>query len=67
MSRLYYTEDGRVLPTLCEELTRFRHARKTLLLPPTEEAASLYLLARSYPDTYTGTATGVGAATANRA
>ena len=50
MSRLYYTEDGRVLPTLCEELTRFRYARKTLSLPPTEEAASLYLLARSYPD-----------------
>ncbi len=50
MSRLYYTEDGRVLPTLCEELTTFRRTRKILTLPETRGPAAVYLLARSYPD-----------------
>lgn len=50
MSRLYYTEEGRVIPTLCEELTAFRRVRKTLMLPETRDAARLYLLARSHPD-----------------
>ena len=48
MSKLYLTETGRVIPTLCEELTTFRRVRKTLRLPATEQAATLYLLARSY-------------------
>jgi len=46
MSRLYLTEAGHVVPSLCEELTRFRHARKILDLPPTSSTATLYLLAR---------------------
>lgn len=49
MSKLYFTESGRTVPTLCEELTRYRRARKTLVLPPTAEPATLYLLARTYP------------------
>lgn len=28
MSRLYHTEEGRAIPSLCEELTRFRRACK---------------------------------------
>jgi hypothetical protein len=36
MSKLYLTETGRVIPTLCEELTTFRRARKRLRLPATE-------------------------------
>ena len=50
MSRLFYSEEGRVLPSLCEELTVFRRARKTLALPATAAPASLYILARCYPD-----------------
>ncbi len=46
MSRLHLTEAGHVVPTLCEELTRFRRARKVLHLPPTSGPATLYLLAR---------------------
>jgi len=49
MSRLYRTEEGHVIPTLCEELTRFRRARKVLQIPPTESWGTLYLLARAYP------------------
>lgn len=51
MSRLFYSEQGRVIPTLCEELTRFRRVRKTLDLPATRETAALYILARAYPNT----------------
>jgi transglutaminase-like putative cysteine protease len=50
MSKLYFTESGHVIPTLCEELTDYRHARKILHLPGTREPARLYVLARSYPD-----------------
>jgi len=50
MSRLYYTEEGRVIPGLCEELTRFRHARKHLDLPATDAAAQVWILARAYPE-----------------
>jgi hypothetical protein len=50
MSQLYTTETGRVVPTLCEELTRFRRARKVLTLPPTAEPAMLFILARPYPE-----------------
>ena len=50
MSKLYHTEEGRVIPTLGEELTRFRRARKTLELPATEAPATLFVLARSYGD-----------------
>ena len=43
MSRLYYSEEGRVMPSLCEELTIFRRARKTLTLARDERAGnSLY-------------------------
>jgi hypothetical protein len=49
MSRLYLTERGRVIPTLCEELTTFRRARKVLDLPRTERPGILYILARPYP------------------
>jgi len=51
MSKLYLTESGHVIPTLCEELTAYRRARKVLNLPATENPASLYILARSYPET----------------
>ena len=50
MSRLYHTEEGRVIPSLCEELTRFRRAGKILELPATAAPAEVFLLARSYPD-----------------
>jgi hypothetical protein len=48
MSRLHATERGHVIPTLCEELTTYRHARKRLSLPVTTSPATLYLLARSH-------------------
>jgi len=48
MSKLYYNEAGHVLPTLCEELTSCRRARKVLVLPGTQAPASLYVLARPY-------------------
>lgn len=51
MSRLFWSERGHVLPTLSEELTTFRRARKILRLPDPSaaEQAVLYLLARPYP------------------
>ena len=49
MSRLYYSEEGRVTPSLCEELTQFRRVRKHLVLPATAEVAQVFILARSYP------------------
>lgn len=49
MSQLYYSEQGNVIPSLCEELTDYRRARKVLSLPGTREPATLYVLARSYP------------------
>jgi hypothetical protein len=51
MSRLYLTERGHVVPTLCEEVTTYRRARKVLDLPQTERPAILYVLARPYPGT----------------
>ena len=48
MSHLYLTESGHVVPTLCEELTRYRRARKVLDLPPTAGPATLYILARPH-------------------
>ncbi len=48
MSRLYHNESGRVIPSLCEELTRFRRGRVILNLPVTGSDATLYLLARSH-------------------
>ena len=48
MSRLYYSEEGRVMPSLCEELTIFRRARKTLTLPATNAPGTVYILARPY-------------------
>ncbi len=48
MSKVHFTESGHVLPTLCEELTAYRRARKVLELPATAAPATLYLLARPY-------------------
>lgn len=50
MSRLYYSEEGRVSPSLCEEVTRFRRIRKHLDLPSTAQSAQLFILASAYPD-----------------
>jgi len=51
MSQLFYSERGHVVPTLSEELTTFRRARKVFRLPDPSsvERATLYLLARPYP------------------
>lgn len=49
MSKLYYSEQGLVIPSLCEELTDYRRARKVLYLPGTRQPATLFLLARCYP------------------
>jgi len=49
MSKLYHTETGNVIPTLCEELTDYRRARKVLQLPGTGGVATLFVLARAYP------------------
>ena len=46
MSRLYLSESGHVIPTLGEELTAFRRARKVLSLPQTGAPATAYVLAR---------------------
>ena len=48
MSKLYHTENGHAIPTLAEELTTFRRARKKLDLPPTEAPAKLYFMARAW-------------------
>jgi len=48
MSQLYFTERGNMLPTLSEELTTYRRARKVLQLPGTANPATLYILARTY-------------------
>lgn len=48
MSKVYYTESGHVLPTLGEELTSYRRARKVLDLPGTAAPATLFFLARPY-------------------
>ena len=48
MSRLYHNESGRVIPALCEELTRFRRARVILNLPATGSDAVLFVLARPH-------------------
>ena len=50
MSKLYHTESGHVIPTLAEELTTFRSARKSLHLEATASAAKLYFMARAWPD-----------------
>lgn len=46
MSQLYYTEQGNVVSTLCEELTSYRRAQKVLHLPATQKGGTLYFLAR---------------------
>ena len=56
MSKLYFNETGRVIPTLCEELSTFRRARTLAYGPESEAPATLYLLARAYPES--GTTTG---------
>jgi len=48
MSRLYHNESGRVIPSLCEELTRYRRARVILALPATGSDGVLFLLARPH-------------------
>ena len=41
MSKLYYTDGGHVVPTMCEEVTTFRRARKALHLPGTSVTGTL--------------------------
>ncbi len=48
MSKLFYNEQGHMVPTLGEELTDCRRARKVLDLPGTAAPATLYLLARPH-------------------
>jgi len=48
MSKLYLSESGNVVPTLCEELTIYRRGRKVLHLPPTAAPGTLYILGHSY-------------------
>ena len=48
MSRLYHNESGRVIPSLCEELTRYRRARLRLDLPATGSDGALFVLARPH-------------------
>ncbi len=48
MNRLYLTEEGNVVPTLCEELASYRRVRKVLDLPSTASAGTLFILARSH-------------------
>ncbi len=48
MSRLYHNETGRVIPSLCEELTRYRRARAVLRLPATGSDATLFFLVRPH-------------------
>jgi hypothetical protein len=50
VSKLFYSEDGGVVATQCEELATYRRARKVLLLPETRSTATLYLMARCYPE-----------------
>lgn len=47
MSTLYATEKGRQIPTLGEELTTRRRARKEITLPATSRDAQLHVLAAS--------------------
>ena len=49
MSKLYYTEQGRVIVSLSEELTFYRRARKVLDLPGTASPAEIFVLARPFP------------------
>ena len=51
MSKLYFTEEGRVIPSLGEELTSVRWARKQMNLPGTRADAALYILARAHVGT----------------
>lgn len=51
MSRLYFSENGNVIPSLCEELTAWRRARKMLHLPVTTSPSTLHLLARAHEGT----------------
>lgn len=46
MSKLYHNETGRVIPTICEEITRFRRAKVHLSLPASDASATLYILAK---------------------
>ena len=48
MSKLYANETGRVIPTLCEEVTRFRRVKTSLRLPAELSDGTLYLLGRPY-------------------
>lgn len=49
MTKLYFSDSGRVIASLCEELTDYRHARKLIDLPKTFKDAQLFILARAYP------------------
>jgi hypothetical protein len=49
LSRLFANENGRVIPTLGEELTQFRQAKTTFHVSTADEPSSLYILARPFP------------------
>jgi len=48
MSKLYATEEGRIMPLLGEELTRWRRARKILHLAASATGGDLYVLAYAH-------------------
>jgi hypothetical protein len=48
MNKLYLSEEGNVVPTLCEEVTNYRRVRKVLDLPSTASAGTLFILARPH-------------------
>ena len=48
MSKLYLNENGNIVPTLCDELTTYRRARKVLHLPTTRSPANVFILAQQH-------------------
>ena len=50
MSKLYLSEDGHIVPTLYEELTRYRISIKILHLSRTSAPGQLLILACCYHD-----------------
>ncbi|MGI6250389.1 MAG: transglutaminase-like domain-containing protein [Anaerolineaceae bacterium] len=48
MSKLYFGDNGFVIPHLCEELTKYRRAAKLFDLPQTVCPANLFFLARPH-------------------
>lgn len=48
MSKLHFSENGLVMPDLCEEVNEYRRAVKELNLPKTKSPARLFFLARPH-------------------